>query len=151
VVNWCNVPAYKLSRLFTNKISHITPLPNALNIRNTTDLIRNLKDTPLLPHVTFALLDITNLYSNIPVVETKTILTNTLKQKSVDSQIQQEILMWYDVVTGQNYFVNHKDIVTQYDGLAMGAQSSSLIAEMFLQYIENLHLAHLIHRHRIIN
>jgi hypothetical protein len=50
-------------------------------------------------------------------------MTNTLKQKSVGSQIQQEILMWYDVITGQNCFANNKDIVTQYDGLAMGAPS----------------------------
>ena len=33
----------------------------------------------------------------------------------------------------------------------MGAPSSGLIAEIFLQHIEHLHLAHLTHRHRIIN
>jgi hypothetical protein len=124
VVNWCNAPTYKLSKLFTNKINHIIPLPNAFNTKNTTDLIRNLKKSPLLPHFTFSSLDVTNLYSNIPVVETKTILTNMLKQKSADSQIQQEILMWYDVIIGQNYFANNKNIITQYDGLAMGAPSS---------------------------
>ena len=143
VVNWQNAPAYNLSKLFTNKINYVTPLPNAFSVSNTTDLIQNLKDTPLLPHFTFASLDITNLYSNIPVTETKIILTNMLKQKLVDTQIQQEILMWYDVITGQNYFANNKDIVTQYDGLAMGAPSSGLIAKMFLQNIEHLHLAHL--------
>jgi hypothetical protein len=79
VVNWCNAPAYKLYKLFTNKINHIASLPNAFNIKNTNDLIQNLKDTPLLPHFTFASLDITNLYLNILVIETKTILTNMLK------------------------------------------------------------------------
>jgi len=93
IVNWCNTPAYKLSKYFTNKINYIAPLPNAFNIKSTNDLIQNLKDTPLLPHFTFASLNITNLYSNIPVVETKTILSNMLKQKSVDSQTQQEILV----------------------------------------------------------
>ena len=39
VVNWRNAPAYKLSKLFTNKINYITPLPNAFNVNNTTDLI----------------------------------------------------------------------------------------------------------------
>jgi hypothetical protein len=29
VVNWRNVPAYKLSKLFTQKINHFAPLPNA--------------------------------------------------------------------------------------------------------------------------
>jgi hypothetical protein len=59
--------------------------------------------------------------------------------------------MWYDVITGQNYIANNKDTVNQYDGLAMGTQSSGLIAEMFLQNIEYLHLAHLTHKHKIIN
>jgi len=73
-VNWRNAPAYKLSKLFTEKIHCITPLPNAFNIKNTQDLLHNLNDTPLLPHHSLASLDITNLYSNIPVPETKTIL-----------------------------------------------------------------------------
>jgi len=33
----------------------------------------------------------------------------------------------------------------------MGAPSSGLIAEIFLQHIEHTHLAHLTHKHRIIN
>jgi hypothetical protein len=151
VVNWRNAPAYKLSKLFTNKINYIMPLPNAFNVNNMTDLIQNLKDTPLLPHFTFASLDITNLYSNTPVTKTKTILTNMLKQKLVDTQIQQDILMRYDIIIGQNYFANNKDTVNQYDGLAMGTQSSGLIAEMFLQNIEHLHLTYLTHKHKIIN
>jgi hypothetical protein len=32
VVNWQNAPAYSLSKLFTNKINYITPLPNAFNL-----------------------------------------------------------------------------------------------------------------------
>ena len=33
VVNWRKAPAYKLSRLFTDKFHHIAPLPNAFNIK----------------------------------------------------------------------------------------------------------------------
>jgi len=51
----------------------------------------------------------------------------------------------------QNYFAHNRDIVIQYDGLAMGAPSSGLIAEIFLKRIEHTHLAHLTHKHRIIN
>jgi len=96
-------------------------------------------------------LDIKNLYPNIPVKETKTILENMLTQNIVDPQTQQELLQWYDVITKQNYFINNNDIIIQHDGLAMGAPSSGLIAEIFLQHKEHLHLAHPAHRHRIIN
>jgi hypothetical protein len=71
-----------------------------------------------------------------------------LTQNIVNPQKQQELLHWYDVITKQNYFTNN-DIIIQHDGLAMGAPSSGLITEIFLQHMEHLHLAHL--THRIIN
>jgi hypothetical protein len=59
--------------------------------------------------------------------------------------------MWYDIITKQNYFTLNQDIITHHDGLALGAHSSGLIAEFFLQHTEDVHLAHLSHKHRIIN
>jgi len=96
-------------------------------------------------------LDITNLYSNIPVKETRKILTDTLKYHQTDPQTQLELLMWCDVITRQNYFSHNHDILSQRDGLAMGAPSSGLIAELFLQHMEHAHLAHLSHKHGIID
>ena len=79
VVNWHSTLAYKLSRLFMQKINSIPPLPNMFKIKNTTDLLQNLQDILMSPCYTFASLDITNLYFNIPLVETNMILTDTLK------------------------------------------------------------------------
>ena len=59
--------------------------------------------------------------------------------------------MWYDVITRQNYFTHNNETITQYDGLAMGAPSSGLIAEFFLQHTENTHLARLSRKHKIVN
>ena len=151
VVKWRNAPAYQLSKLFTKKLNHLLPLHHAFNIKNTHDLIRNLNDTQLLPHYTLASLHITNLYSNIPVTDTKVILANVLNHKLVDPQTQQEILRWYDIITKQNYFSHNKNIIIQQDSLAMGAPSSGLIAGIFLQHLEHLHLTHLVHKHHIIN
>jgi len=151
VVNWKNAPAYRLSKLFTEKIHRLIPLPNTFNIKNTQNLIQNLDDTPLLSCHSLASLDVTNMYSNIPIGETKTILTDTLRRELANPQAQQEILKWYDVITRQNYFTHNKDVITQYDGLPMGAPSSGLIAEMFLQHTEHKHLPHITHKHKIIN
>ena len=65
-------------------------------------LIRDFNDTPLMPHHTQASLHITNIYSNIPVAETKAVLTNMLTHGLTDPQTRQEILGWYDVITKQN-------------------------------------------------
>jgi hypothetical protein len=78
VVNWGNAPAYKLSKLFTKKVNQLVPLPHSFNTKNTQDLLNDRENTPILPHHNLASLDVTNLYTNIPVKETKTIFTNIL-------------------------------------------------------------------------
>ena len=140
-----------MSKLFTKKFNHLSPLTHAFNIKNTRDLIWNLNETSLLPHNTLASLDITNLYPNIPVTETKTIFTNMFRHEFVELQTEQEILSWYDFINKQNYLSHNKNIIIQQDDLAMCTPSSRLIAAIFLQHLENLHLAHLAHKHHIVN
>jgi hypothetical protein len=100
------------------------------------------------PHYRLTSLDISNLYSNIPIDDTKTTLANTLKHNGTDPQTRLELLMY--IITGQNY-LTHNHILTQKDGLAVGAPLSGLIAEFFQQHTENTHLATLSHKHKIIN
>ena len=97
----------------------------------------------MLPHYNLALLDVTMLYSSIPVKENRAILANILTQKLKAPQTHQELLKWFDVITMQKYFAPKKQIIIQLDGLPMGAPSSGLIAEILLQHIEHSHLAHL--------
>ena len=51
-------------------------------------------------------------------------------------------MSWYDVITQQNYFTNHGEILIQKDRLAMGA-------EFFLQNLEHTHLTHLSNKPKI--
>jgi len=97
----------------------------------------------MLPHYNLASLDITNLYSNIPAKEAKTIFASILTHKLISPQSQQELLRWFDIITKQNYFTHENQIVLQHDGIAMGDPSSCLIAEIFLQYIEHSHITNL--------
>jgi hypothetical protein len=95
--------------------------------------MQKLKDTPIT-HLVSASLDITNLYPSIPVTETKEILSDLLEHKPIESQTQRELLNWHEVITKQNYFTFNKNIIVQNDGLSMGAPSSNIIAEIFLQH-----------------
>ena len=151
IVNWRNAPAYKLAKLLAHTIQEHTPLPYTFNISNTTQLIHQLKETPITPTTRFASLDITNMYSNIPTKETKQILNDMLSRNTMDPKSRSEILSWFDTVTQQNYFSNNSDIILQRDGLAMGAPSSSTISEIFLQSLEHTKLIPIVEQHRLIN
>jgi hypothetical protein len=104
VVKWRNAPAYKLARHFSSLITRHAPLPNTFNIKNTSRLIQELQQTPITPTSTFASLDITNMYSNIPITQTKHILENILHLNHTDTKIKTELLDWYETITQQNYF-----------------------------------------------
>jgi hypothetical protein len=151
VVNWRNAPAYKLSQLLTTKIRQFASLPYTFNVKNSTELIQELKQTPITPSSRFASLDITNMYSNIPIKETKQFLKNMLASNMIDHNISSEILNCYEVITTQNYFAYRDKIITQTDGLAMGAPSSGIISEIFLQHFEHSHLPILAHKHKLVN
>jgi len=88
------------------------------------------------------------MYSNIPVTETKQITEDIMEHNLTDISNKTKLLNWYAVTPKQNYFINNNDLIIQNDGLAMGAPSSSIIAEMFLQHTENSHFAPLAQNHK---
>jgi hypothetical protein len=135
---------------FTHQIRQLAPLPDTYNINNTTDLINKLKDTPTLPHYTLASLDITNLYTDVPVNETRNIISDTPEQLQLNPQTRHELLGWCEVITQQHYFSNNGEILIQEDGLAVGAPNSGFLAEFFLQNCEQVHISHLSDIHKII-
>jgi hypothetical protein len=49
------------------------------------------------------------------------------------------------------YFLNNSEIIIQDDGLAMGTPSSSIISEIFLQNIEQIHLSSIARQHKLVN
>ena len=83
-----------------------------------------------------ASIDISNIYTNISTQETKVILNNSLEINITNDEMKQELLNWYDTITKQNYFSYNDELFMQNKGLAIGAPSSILLSEIFLQFIE---------------
>jgi len=69
----------------------------------------------------------------------------------VDPDIRHELLSWFDTITKQNYFLHNNNKIILKEGLAIGAPSSSILSEIFLQHTEHSHLPRLTKEHRLIN
>ena len=136
IVNWKNAPAYNIAKGFNSILNELSLLPHIYNIKNTIQLTQELQQIKIDCNTKLASLDISNMYTNIPINETRNILQGMLTNNLTQHNEMQEILNWYDVITQQNYFKVNDAIYTQQDGLAMGAPSSGTISEIFLQYIE---------------
>jgi hypothetical protein len=149
VINWRHAPAFKLAKALNQTLKLLAPLPNLHNIQNTVELMDKLKEIKLSPHHTLASLDIANLYTSIPVKETRAIIARSMTKQKIKPSTRKELLKWLDTITKQNYFANGNNIVIQEDGLAMGAPTSGLIAEFFLQHLEKTHIPKLSKKHKL--
>jgi hypothetical protein len=67
------------------------------------------------------------------------VLDNLLNSNNTDPPIKSELLHWYEIITRQIYFQHNDKTITPIEGLEMGAPSSSIISELFLQHIEHTH------------
>jgi hypothetical protein len=104
VVNWKNAPAYKLARTLVRKLQKHIPVPYAFNIKNTTQLINDLKEIPFDQNLRFISFDISNMYTNIHTDELLTIIELACENNIVENGKKHDIIKPIKVVADENYF-----------------------------------------------
>jgi len=87
--------------------------------------------------------DIKDLYVNIPITET-TDITTTKLLKHNEPEITTQICKLLETILQQNYFIFQEQIYQPDKGIAMGSPISGIIAEIFLQHLEHIHIRPLI-------
>jgi len=67
----------------------------------------------------------------------------------MNDRLKQEIMKILQILIEQNYFLFHDTIYIQNGGLAMGAPTSSVFSEIYLQYIENTEICDVLLQHQV--
>jgi hypothetical protein len=73
------------------------------------------------------------MYTNIPLYELINIIQMTLTYNNIPEEQKNEIIILVKVILDQNYFQYNDELYSQNEGLAMGAPTSSILAEIFIQ------------------
>jgi hypothetical protein len=89
------------------------------------------------------------LFSNVPIKETIATLEKLRETNNIEDKTKQGILKITQVIVEQNYFRFKDTIYVQDEGLAMGAPTSSILSEVYLQYVENTKIADLLLKHNV--
>lgn len=141
LVNFMPSPAYRVAKKLDKIIRNEIVLENSHSIKNSFELIDELKNKEIKGNHKLVSFDIVNLYTNIPVHETISILQENLQKNSkLSVKALDELIILTKLVLTQNYFRFQNDFYIQKEGLAMGSPLSSILAEIFLNHIENKHL-----------
>jgi hypothetical protein len=136
VINWQNAPAYKLAKLLNKLIATYIPLPYVYNVKNTVQLMKDLTEIPYNQELKLISFDIDNTYPNIPTDKLINIIKEMCSEQALEDNITNELTKITQTTIEQNYFVFQNKNYIQQKGLAMGAPSSSVLAEIYLQNLE---------------
>jgi hypothetical protein len=91
VVNYRSAPSYRLAKMLSEKLMTYIPLPYIYNIQNSVQLMKDLSDIPFSPNLKLALLDISNMYTNIPTEELLNVIAIMCDKHSIEDKQKLEI------------------------------------------------------------
>jgi hypothetical protein len=95
--------------------------------------------------------DITNMYTNIPLNSVINIIRDALAQDNHPHAVIREIDRINNTILEQNYFQHNNQFFKQKEGLAMGAPSSPIFSEIFLQFLEHNVILKILSDHKIVS
>jgi hypothetical protein len=91
------------------------------------------------------------MYTNIPKKELMQIISKTLEYNNTPNSRRKEIITLVKTILNQNCMQHLDHQYKQNDGLTMGAPTSAILAEIFLQYFEHKHVINILKKHHIID
>jgi hypothetical protein len=112
--------------------------------------MEELKQIPYGQNIRLASFDIKNMYTNIPTLELPKIKAIMCIQHDMSSTYTQEITQLMNLILKQNSFSFQNTTYIQKQGLGMGAPTSSILSEIFLQYMEHTKLVDILTQHQIL-
>jgi len=123
--------------MFTGILKSHIPLPNVHNVQNSVQIMKDLSHIPFFSELKLASLDISNMYTSIPTEDPTNIIDTLCKIHNLEDTLTRENLTMARLIITHNYFSFLDKTNLQKNGLAMGAPTSSILSEIYLQYLEN--------------
>lgn len=138
VVDGRSSPFYKVARKCLKFLTTHYKFHKQFSIKNSSELTNRIRNIPINDDMKFVSLDIVNLYTNIPVDNTVQIIQrNLMEQNKLSTREIDEFISLLRIILKYNYFKFNGDIYLQKDGLSMGSSISGLLADIFINHLEN--------------
>lgn len=137
IVNSRNSPGYKITNKLNQILAKMYTYTENYSIKNSQQLIEEIKNINIPHSAQLASFDITNLYTNIPIPETLNVIrSNLIKHKKLALPEIYEFMDLLELVLKYNYFTFNNKIYMQHRGLAMGSSIAGTIANIYINHLE---------------
>jgi hypothetical protein len=149
VINNTQAPTYKVAKHLTKILDNSRTLNNYYNVTNSTDLATELVKLHVNENHRLITFNMQELFINIPIQETLQI-TKSLLLKNNNPEVTQQRIELLRLILSQNYFAFQDKIYQPQKGISMGSPISSIMAEIFLQHLEEQCIKQLLDSRNII-
>jgi hypothetical protein len=138
VVSYINCPIRELSINLNKSFKNILNYKSKYSIKNSIDLINNLKNINISKNSKLVSFDVTSMFTNIPPKECLEIIKDMIDKSSSKNFItKSELLNGLKLCMSQNYFQFDSKYYIQKSGLPMGSPLSPLFSDIFMSTIED--------------
>ena len=132
-----NTPAYNISKYL---VPHLSPLANnEYTINNSYSFVSHLSSVTYNNNLFMASFDVSNLYTNIPLVETINIILSALFSNAGDTFIGMSrsfFKLFLEMCVTNSFFIFNGELFRQRDGLGMGLPLAPTFANIFMSHHE---------------
>jgi hypothetical protein len=143
VINNIQAPSYKAAHFMNRKLRDLFNLPCVYNTENSQEIAVELLKLQINENIRLITLDIKDTYVNLlitGIMQTASYWLN--KHNNHNKQLNEQVLNIINTIVKQNYFQYESQIFQPEKCIAMGYPISSKIAEIYLQYLENIYIKH---------
>jgi hypothetical protein len=152
IVNWKESPGCKIAKHTDTLLNKTLMFPNVFNVQNSHNLSQSLINTKTDRNMKLCSFDIESMYTNIPTTEINNIIKNILNNEHYTSKEEkEELLHILSMILKQNYLQFNNQFFKQNEGLTMGAPTSEILAETFIQHLEHTIINKTLNKHQIID
>lgn len=137
VVSYVGCPAYKLAKHLNTILKDTTSFKSKNGVKNSLDLVQKLENFEMNNGYKLASLDVQNMFGNISTKECITLVADLLERKNTNPVLSSEIMDTLRLVLKQNHFTFNNKIYKQTAGLIMGSPLSPLLAEIYMDHLED--------------
>jgi hypothetical protein len=150
VINNIPAPSYKTAKFLNKKLQQLVNLPNTYATKNSHEVALDLHNIRTNENHKLITLDIKDLYVNLPVQGIIQTTKFWLNRKGCDNTITRQTLHILEIILKQNYFQYNGQYYQPDKGIAMVSPISSTLAEIYLQYLEEISVKHWLENREII-
>jgi hypothetical protein len=138
-VNNTHAPAYKTAKYLNKKLNCLINLLHTYTTKNAQE-VAELKTIHFDEHMKIIMLDIKDLYINLPIQGNLQTTKSWLNKHNNTSTTIEQILQLLETILKQNYFQYNNQLFCPVKGIAMGSPISSTIAKIYIHFLEELYI-----------